>query len=135
MALKAIDGIDVNTLSEIDKEHAAKAIECGYIYREGDMLYTKILVSEMKNRDDLFKISNNLNYDSFVKDCDAVAEKIAELIKKTVPDHLIEDWMYFNDLASIPVLDTVVEELIEKGILTPPENGLGAEGCWVSVER
>ena len=61
--------------------------------------------------------------------------KIAELIKKTVPDHLIEDWMYFNDLASIPVLDTVVEELIEKGILTPPENGLGAEGCWVSVER
>ena len=69
------------------------------------------------------------------KDCEEVAEKIAELIKKTVPDHLIEDWMYYNDLASIPVLDTVVEELIEKGILTPPENGLGAEGCWVSVER
>ena len=43
--------------------------------------------------------------------------------------------MYLNDLASMPVLDTVVEELIEKGFLTPPENGLGAEGCWVSVER
>ena len=135
MALKAIDGIDVGTLSEIDKEHAAKAIECGYIYREGDMLYTKILVSEMKNRDDLFKITSEFTYDSYEKDCEAVAEKIAELIKKTVPDHLIEDWMYFNDLASIPVLDTVVEELIEKGILTPPETGLGAEGCWVSVER
>ena len=135
MALKAIDGIDVNTLSEIDKEHAAKAIECGYIYREGDMLYTKILINDMKDVNYLFKISNNLNYDSFVKDCEEVAEKIAELIKKTVPDHLIEDWMYYNDLASIPVLDTVVEELIEKGILTPPETGLGAEGCWVSVER
>lgn len=135
MALKAIDGIDVNTLSETDKEHAAKAIECGYIYREGDILYTKILVSDLKNEDDLFKISNNFKYGNYEKDCEEIAEKMAAFIKKVVPEHLKEDWMFVNRLANQPVLDTVVEALIEKGVLTPPENGLGAEGCWVQVER
>lgn len=31
-------------------------------------------------------------------------------------------------------LEILVEELIKKGILTPPENGTGAEGIWMSVE-
>lgn len=48
LALRAIEGLDVNTLSELEKEHAAKAIECGYLYREGEMLYTKILVSSYR---------------------------------------------------------------------------------------
>jgi len=30
---------------------------------------------------------------------------------------------------------TVVECLIEKGILTPPEDGIGAEGCWMGVKK
>ena len=32
-------------------------------------------------------------------------------------------------------MDTLVEFLIEKGLLIPPENGVGAEGCWVSVDE
>jgi hypothetical protein len=35
----------------------------------------------------------------------------------------------------MPILDSVVEYLIEKGILTPPEDGIGAEGCWMYVEK
>jgi hypothetical protein len=35
----------------------------------------------------------------------------------------------------MPILDSVVEALIEKGILTPPANRIGAEGCWMSVEK
>lgn len=38
-----------------------------------------------------------------------------------------------NTLANSPVLDTVVEDLIAKGILVPPEDGIGAEGCWMNL--
>ena len=32
-------------------------------------------------------------------------------------------------------MDAIVEMLVEKGVLIPPAGGLGAEGCWMSVER
>ena len=52
-----------------------------------------------------------------------------------IPDYLIGEWKYANHLASMPILDAVVECLIEKGILTPPKNGVGAEGCWMSAAK
>jgi len=135
LALRAIDGLDIKALSETEKEHAAKAIECGYLYRDGDMLYTKILVSALSDKDRLFDISNALRNGYFDADAEIVAAKIAELIKSSVPDHLLGEWSFANTLASLPVLDAVVECLIEKGVLTPPEDGIGAEGCWMSVEK
>ncbi len=140
LALRAIDGLDITTLSETEKEHAAKAIECGYLYRDGDMLYTKILVSALTDNytlleKDLFKISNGLREGYFDTDAEIVAEKIADLIKKSIPDYLYGEWRFANILANAPVLDAVVECLIEKGVLTPPEDGIGAEGCWMSVEK
>ena len=140
LALRAIDGLDITTLSETEKEHAAKAIECGYLYRDGDMLYTKILVNALTDNytlleKDLFKISNGLREGYFDTDAEIVAEKIADLIKKSIPDYLYGEWRFANILANAPVLDAVVECLIEKGVLTPPEDGIGAEGCWMSVEK
>ena len=135
LALRAIEGLDITQLSEKEKEHAAKAIECGYLYRDGDMLYTKILVSALSDRDRLFDISNALQNGYFDADAEIVAAKVAELIKKSVPDYLLGEWRLANNLASMPILDAVVECLIEKGVLTPPENGIGAEGCWMSVEK
>ncbi len=135
LALRAIDGLEVSSLSETEKEYAAKAIECGYLYREGGTLYTKILVSAMKDRDRLFDISNGLRKGFFEEDAQVVAEKLAALIKKAVPDYLLGEWRFANCLANLPVLDSVVEALIEKGILIPPEDGIGAEGCWMSVEK
>ena len=135
LALRAIEGLDIASLSEAEKEHAAKAIECGYLYREGDMLYTKILVSTLQDRDKLFHISVGLRKGIFEKDARMTAEKLAILIKKTVPDYLLGEWRLANRLANMPVLDSVVEALIEKGLLTPPEDGIGAEGCWMSVAK
>ncbi len=135
LALRAIDGLDITSLSENEKEHAAKAIECGYLYRDGDMLYTKILVSALSDRNRLFDISNNLRNGYFNTDAEIVAEKVAEIIKKSVPDYLLGEWRLANYLASLPILDAVVEFLIEKGVLTPPQDGIGAEGCWMSVEK
>ena len=122
-------------LSEDEKEHAAKAIECGYLYREGDMLYTKILVSSWKERSSVFEFSWNFPEQCFEAEAERVAEKIAGFIKKTVPKHLFTEWDYVNTLADLPTIDALVEILIEKGLLVPPEDGIGAEGCWMFVEE
>ena len=53
LALRAIDGLDVASLSEDEKEYAAKAIECGYLFRDGNMLYTKTLTCDMSNYDSM----------------------------------------------------------------------------------
>ena len=135
LALRSIEGLSVASLTEKEKEHAAKAIEQGYLYREGDTLYTKILVCSVADGESVHKISESLKDGYFDKDAEAVAEKLAALIKSAIPEHLLGEWEFANRLANMPVLDAVVESLIEKGVLTPPENGVGAEGCWMSVEK
>lgn len=135
LAIRAIEGMQVSSLSETEKEQAAKAIECGYLYREDDMLYTKILVNTVQDKDRLFDISRGLRNGYFEEEAALVAEKLAALIRKSVPDYLLGEWRYANDLANLPVIDSLVEALIEKGILIPPEDGIGAEGCWMAVEK
>ena len=135
LALRAIEGLDMNMLSYIEKEHAAKAIENGYLYREGEMLYTKILISDMKDRHKLFAISSSLTENILAEEADAAAEKMNDLIRSVVPDYLISEWVFINDLAENLVIDSLTKALIEKGILTPPEDRIGAEGCWMSVMR
>lgn len=135
LAIRAIDGVQVSSLSETEKEQAAKAIECGYLYREGGMLYTKILVNTAQDKGRLFDISRGLRNGYFEEEAALVAEKLAALIRKSVPDYLLGEWRYANDLANLPVIDSLVEALIEKGILIPPEDGIGAEGCWMAVAR
>ncbi|MDD6259477.1 MAG: hypothetical protein PUA74_00110 [Clostridiales bacterium] len=135
LALRSINGLDVGTLSEDEKEHAAKAIECGYLYREGNMLWTKILVNDMKDEGRLFDISDELSNGYFDAEAQAVAVKVAELIRMSVPVYLLGEWRFFNIIAGLPLCDGVVESLIEKGILTPPDNGVGAEGCWMGVSK
>lgn len=135
MALRAVHGLDIASLSETEKEHAAKAVECGYLYREGDMLYTKILVNDMKDYDRMFDISKALSAGYFEEQAQDAAKKLAALIRGAVPEYLLGEWRFINGLANSPVLNSLMEILIEKGILTPPENGIGAEGCWVSVAK
>lgn len=135
LALRAVEGLDINTLSEVEKEHAAKAIACGYLYREGEMLYTKILVNQLRDSEKIYAISRRLEKGYFEEKAQVVAEKVAQLIHESVPDYLLSEWIFANTLAALPVTDSVVEVLIEKGILVPPEDGIGAEGCWMGVEK
>lgn len=134
LAIRAIDGLSILSLSETEKEHAAKAIECGYLRRENDMLYTKILVNDAQDNNRLFDISKGL-LQAFEEDCQIIAKKLAILIRKSVPGYLLGEWKFANILANMPVLDSVVESLIEQGVLIPPENGIGAEGCWMNVMK
>ena len=136
LAVRAIEGLEINSLSEQEKEHAAKAIEQGYLWRDGETLYTKILVNEIDDNEELFKISNSLCNNGYLDaEAELIADKLAELIKASIPEYLLGEWEFANELADLPVLEAVVEHLIEKGVLTPPENGIGAEGCWMSVRK
>ncbi len=135
LALRAIDGLKISELSEQEKEHAAKAIESGYLYRDGETLYTKLLVCSIADNERLFNISKMLESGFFTEEAEIVAEKIAKLIKKTVPHYLLDEWSFVNELANLPVLDSVVEVLIESGVLVPPDDGIGAQGCWLSVTK
>ena len=135
MALRAIEGLDAKALSKVEKEHAAKAVECGYLYCEGEMLYTKILVNDIKDSARLFKLNKKLADGFLDSEAEIVAGKLADMIRKTVPEYLLGEWAFFNSLAGMPVLDSLVETLIEKKVLTPPEDGIGAEGCWMGVKK
>ena len=98
------------------------------------MLYTKILVSDLKDRH-LFDLSYRLDTAGFAKEAEDTADKLAALFRKAIPDYLMGEWGCANALANGPVLDAVVECLIERGILIPPENGIGAEGCYMFVSK
>lgn len=134
LAIQAINDINIKSLSEQDKEHAAKAIECGYLYRDGDILYTKILVSNISDSKQLHDISSDVKNDYLDASIDKVAANIAKLIAENIPEHLLGEWWLVNELAEIPIMDLLADILIYKGILIPPENGIGAEGCWMNIE-
>lgn len=135
LAIRAIEGLKIDKLSELEKEHAAKAVECGYLYREEDTLYTKILVSAKKDEDRLYSVSCQLSGGNYEANAELTARRIADLTRKVLPDYLLGEWRFLNMLASLPLRESVADYLIDKGVLTPPENGVGAEGCWMIVSK
>lgn len=134
LALKSIKGFKVSKLKEAEKEHAAKAIEQGYIYREGDMLYTKILACTKKAGEGLYEVNRELEA-RLEDEARALAGEMAKLIRECVPEYLLSDFGSVNGLASMPLENGIIEELIKKGYLSLSENGLGAEGCFVEVKK
>ena len=135
LALRSVQGLDIDTLSEAEKEHAAKAIQEGYLFREGNTLYTKILVFDATDYQKLFSITNQFPKETFEQAAQDAARKISRLIHRCIPNHLHGEWVHANTLANLPVLDGVIEALIEKGLLIPPKDGIGAEGCWMCIEK
>lgn len=135
MALRAIDGFNIASLTDQEKEHAAKAVESGYLYKEGERLYTKILVCPMKEDDRLFEVSKRLREGYFEEEAREAAGRLAALIKKNVPKHLLGEWEFANALAGMRSVNLVENALIEQGILIPPRDNIGAEGCWMSVYK
>jgi len=134
LAIRAVEGLDVSSLSETEQEQAAKAIAEGYLYREGDMLYTKILVCDYDDWMNLTQLNDGL-IKEYKSEVEAVAKEVAVLIKKYVPEHVLGDYKRANGLAAMPILDSLIDALIEKGFITAPENGVGAEGCWIALKH
>ena len=134
LAIRAIDGIDVNLLTEDEKEYAAKAIQQGYVYRDGDMLYTKFLCEPMDEEKSPTKANMGL-FAEITPICHEIAKELSALLRRIIPAHLLGEYPFANMLAGIPVNDSIIETLIAKGLLTVPENGVGAEGMWMQIEK
>lgn len=135
MVLRAIGGIGIDELSESEKEIAAKALECGYLRKNGNVIEPKIIVIDRKNDRDFY----NLSFD-FNNDMGAVIEQIAAelsmFMRKHIPEHLMNEYQIYTRLiAGIRILAKSIEECIKEGLLTEPENRVGAEGVLMIVER
>ncbi len=122
LAVRAVDGIDVNALSENEREQAARAIGEGYIYRDGNTLYTKFLVVDGEDIHKLYEVSDGLS--SILRPfAGTIAERMAKFLRSALPPHLYGEYHRANSLFSGFVCDTVINALIDCGTLPPPEDG------------
>lgn len=133
LTIKAIKGLPVSRLNEEDKEQAARAIQEGYIMKEGDYLYTRILVYCKKDLDRVLLFYR----DELAKLLAPVSERIAKdlfaFIKKEIPEYLLSESVYVNDIAAEPVVNRIISAFLEKGLLKKPSGELGPEGVVMEI--
>jgi len=135
LSIRSIGGLDASTLSAAEKEVAAKAIECGYLRKNGNTLEPKMIVIEKKNREAFFALSQLL-----IEGSHAISEQIADeqgaYMRKHIPVHLLGEFEYYTHLiAGAKLHYAIIEQCIADGILYVPEQLLGAEGMLMIVEK
>jgi hypothetical protein len=134
LAIRAIDGLPVSELTEEEREQAARAIECGYLMREDDTLYTKILVMKQEDRERVYLIDHDFR-EQVRPIAEEVTEKTAAWIRSVLPAHLLPYYQHVAHLASTSIVEIIFDDMVRRGLLELPERGIGAEGCWMSVEK
>lgn len=135
ITLKAIGGMSVGDLTEKQKEIAAKAIECGFLRKVGDILEPRIITIEFKEWE---KYRNLLRgyYDSVEDICNQIAVELHDYMVSHIQKHLLNEYKSYNLLvAGINVLNDLIEKCIAVNILTEPEKRIGPEGVLLVVEK
>lgn len=129
MLIRAIGGLSIDDLNENEKEIAAKAIECGYLRKNGSLLEPKIIVIDKKDDMDFYNLSFKLN-DKMGCLIEEIAKELSQFMKDHIPEYLINEYQIYTQLiAGIRILSGAIEECIQKGLLLEPKNRIGAEGC------
>lgn len=134
MTIRAIGGLNGDSLSESDKEVVAKAIECGYLRKNGNTIEPKMLVLDI-NDDPKFHALAGSIVEGLQPCVDKIAEELGPKVKKNLPEHLIEDYPYYIDITTASrFAGSFINRCVEVGILCKPEKRLGAEGMtlWVT---
>ena len=135
LTLKAIGGLSVADLSDEQKEVAAKAIQCGFLRKVGDVLEPRIVAIEKKDWDAFGKLLQGY-YDSLDDLCRQIAEELHGYIRSHIQKHLLEEWKSYAQLiAGAHVTNALIEKCIEEDLLTIPENRIGPEGVLLVVEK
>lgn len=135
MVLRAIGGIEIDKLSENEKEIAAKALECGYLRKKGNIIEPKIIVIDGKNEMDFYNLSYDFNNDMGTA-IEQIAKELSVFMKTHIPEHLMNEYQIYTILiAGTRVLGKVIEECIKEEILSEPQNRLGAEGVFMAVKK
>ncbi len=135
MLLRSIGGLPVAQLTEDEKEVAAKAIECGYIRKNGDTLEPKVVVMDGENAEDFWTLANSLVENlGDIKEC--IADALADHMKRRIPAHLLGEYPYYIKLiAGSSVIDNVIEACIEMDVLRDPAGERGGEGILLFVKK
>ena len=132
---KTIGGISIDELSETEKEIAAKAIECGYLRKDGNIIEPKIIVIDRKNDMEFYNLSFELNngMDTVIEQ---IAAELSVFMQTHIPEHLMNEYQIYTGLiAGVRILARAIEECINEEVLVVPENKVGAEGVLMIVER
>lgn len=122
-------------MSENQKEIAAKAIECGFLKKSGNVLEQNIITIYEK---DFEKYRNLLQgfYDSVEDICNEIAVELHGYMVSHIQKHLLNEYKSYNLLvAGINVLNDLIEKCIAENILTEPQKRIGPEGVLLVVER
>lgn len=135
LTLKAIGGMRVDDLTDSQKEIAAKAIECGYLRKTGDIIEPQIVVIENKDCDSYRNLLRGY-YDSIEDVCNEIASELHDYMVSHIQKHLLNEYKAYNELvAGINVLNDLIEKCIAENILTEPVNRIGPEGVLLVVEK
>lgn len=135
MVLRAIGGIAIDELTEDEKEIAAKALECGYLRKNGNIIEPKIVVIDKKNDRDFYQLSFDLGHDMGTV-IEQIAAELSVFMKTHIPSHLMNEYQLYTGLiAGVRILAKTIKECIKEDLLTEPKNKVGAEGVLMIVER
>ena len=135
LTVKAIGGLSVADLSDEQKEIAAKAIECGFLRKVGDVLEPRIVAIEKKDGDAFGKLLQGY-HDSLDDICHQIAQELYEYMVAHIPKHLLGEWKFYAQLiAGARTVHALIEKCIEEDLLTIPENRIGPEGVLLVVEK
>ena len=136
MLLRSIGGLSVKDLTERERDIAAKAIECGYIRKNGDSLEPNIIAFDNgKDAQDFYDLASAPN-EELEEVIDKTAQELALFMRKHIPGHLMGDYKYYTDLiAGVRFRSQMIDACIKEGLLYIPEKRLGAEGMLMVVEK
>lgn len=133
MTVRSIGGLQIDSLSEAEKETAAKAIACGYLRKNGKLLEPKIIVFAEEKEEEFSALLSGLDSTIHLL-AEEIAAELSVLIKRYVPKHLMNEYMMFNMAANTRILNDVIEACIDENLLTIPENSLCAEGVMMTLK-
>lgn len=155
LTIRCVNGLALSALSTEEQEIAARAIQCGYLQKNGDILEPAIVVLEPDSQRELWNVfaellkgmkttSHTKSLESSEPDSQtglsslvqALATELAEFMKKNIPTHLIKEYAAYNTcIASNHFFHDVVEECISQNILNAPKNPLGPEGVLMVLKK
>ncbi len=124
--IDCIGGLDCTDLDDNCKASLASATEKGYVKEIDGKYYPDIVI--FKDISDYWKLVNSADA-IYRKYADKIAEYFLKLIDKHVPAHLLGEAYYFTGLTTSS-RHTVFETLIEKNILSIPEDSNTTVGIW-----
>lgn len=135
LTLKAIGGMDINTLGKTQREIAAKAIECGFLRKNGEILEPRIVAIEQKDWENFRNLLCEY-YDSIEDIAKEIAEEMYAYMLSHIQKHLLNEYKSYNLLVSgINLLNDLIEKCIAEDLLTEPQQRIGPEGVLLVVEK